>query len=369
MNGLTRYVTKQLLLGMAFVTGALTCVIWLIQSLRFVEMIVNRGLSVTDFLYLTMLLLPNFLTIILPIAFFMVVVFTYNRLMQDRELVVMRSAGMSQMALAKPALIVAFVVISCIYLLNLWLLPSSYTAFRDMKWEMRSSFHILLREGTFNEIGPDTTVYVRERKADGQLLGIFVHDESDPLKPYSLMAERGGLVQTDEGARVVMFNGNRQEVDKATNQLSILYFDRYTHDLRSKAQGPAERNRGGRERTLGELLNAENDPSVEDHEVPRLTMEAHRRLITPFSIFGFALVALAFLLSGGFSRHAQSRRMLGAVGVFVLLNAAALGVESAATKNPAMISLIYLIALLPTPVALWFLTRPPKVSKQTGLQA
>ncbi len=45
MNGFTRYVLWQLLAGMALVTMGLTFIIWLTQSLRFVEMIVNMGLS------------------------------------------------------------------------------------------------------------------------------------------------------------------------------------------------------------------------------------------------------------------------------------------------------------------------------------
>ena len=74
MNELTRYVLRQLLVGMVLVTIGLTGIIWLSQSLRFVEMIVNRGVTGGMFLYLTMLLLPNFLSIILPVALFTVVV-------------------------------------------------------------------------------------------------------------------------------------------------------------------------------------------------------------------------------------------------------------------------------------------------------
>ncbi len=64
MTAFDRYVFRQLLAGLILVTAGLTCVIWLSQSLRFVEMIVNRGLTAGTFVYLTGLLLPNFLSII-----------------------------------------------------------------------------------------------------------------------------------------------------------------------------------------------------------------------------------------------------------------------------------------------------------------
>ena len=100
MDRCTRYVFRQLFVGMVLVTAGLTCVIWLSQSLRFVEMIVNRGVGPGTFVYLTILMLPNFLTIVLPIALFTVVVFVYTKMIMDRELVVMRAAGLDQFSLA-----------------------------------------------------------------------------------------------------------------------------------------------------------------------------------------------------------------------------------------------------------------------------
>ena len=60
MNAFTRYVFGQLFVGMIFVTAGLTCIIWLSQSLRLVELIVNRGVSAGTFIYLTMLIATEF---------------------------------------------------------------------------------------------------------------------------------------------------------------------------------------------------------------------------------------------------------------------------------------------------------------------
>ena len=95
MKYVSRYIFYQLAVGMVVVSCGLATVIWLTQSLRFVESIVNRGLSVSVFLNLTVLLLPNFLTIVLPIAMFTVVLFTYAKLNSDREIMVLKAAGFS----------------------------------------------------------------------------------------------------------------------------------------------------------------------------------------------------------------------------------------------------------------------------------
>src|SRR6201996_718503 len=107
MKRLDRYILRQCFGVMIFVTAALSAAIWLAQSLRLVDLIVNRGLSIELFLYLAALILPRFLDIVLPIGVFIAVLFTFNRMAAESELVVMRAAGLSPMALAKPVLILA----------------------------------------------------------------------------------------------------------------------------------------------------------------------------------------------------------------------------------------------------------------------
>src|ERR1041385_7406014 len=73
MSNLTRYILRQCLHVMLFVTAVLTATVWLAQSLRLVDLIVNRGLSPEIFAYLAVLILPRFLGIVLPIGAFIAV--------------------------------------------------------------------------------------------------------------------------------------------------------------------------------------------------------------------------------------------------------------------------------------------------------
>lgn len=366
MNGFTRYVFRQLFVGMIFVTAGLTCVIWLSQSLRFVELIVNRGVSVGTFVYLILLMLPNFLTIILPIALFCVVVFIYTKLISDRELVVMRAAGVSQTSLAKPAVILALATVTLSYALNLSLVPNSYSMFRELQWDIRYNYsHILLKEGAFTDVTNRVTVYIRERANDGQLLGILVHDQRDPAKPITLMAAKGAMVVGDKGARVAMFNGNRQSIDGKTNKLSILYFDRYVIDL-GKSKGSVEnRDREARERSLGELLDIDNAKGVADRDRGKFVVEAHKRLFSPLYPLGFTMIALACLISGGFTRRNQNRQVLLSIGLMVTVQATALGLENVVSKNLDLIPLLYAHAIFPALIGWWITVTPRRFRRAT----
>ncbi|MBM3565475.1 MAG: LPS export ABC transporter permease LptF [Alphaproteobacteria bacterium] len=354
---------KQLALGLVLVTFALVCVMWLSQSLRFIEMIVNRGLSIGAFLYLTVLLLPNLLSIILPIAAFIAVAFIFGKLISDRELVVMRASGLSHQQIMLPALIVSFLVALVLWYINLDLLPRSYRAFKDMQWNIRYSYsYILLREGAFTQVRPGVTVYIRERARDEHLYGVMVHNARNPKKPSTLMASRGAMIDTDGGSRIVLYDGNRQEIDQETKRLSVLYFDQYSFDIEPARSGDGLllRYREPRERTVRELLNVRKDTTVNPNEWGRFIVEGHKRIAQPLSAIGYALIAIACLISGSFSRRAQPQRIVTAIVLMVACQVGTMGIEGIAAKRLYLVPAIYLAAALPIVVGFWFTVRHPR---------
>ncbi|OAN53206.1 LPS export ABC transporter permease LptF [Paramagnetospirillum marisnigri] len=360
---------RQMVVGMLFVSIALTCVLWLTQSLRFVEMIVNKGLSIGSFLKLTLLLMPGFLVIIIPISLFAVVVFTFNKLIADRELVVLRAAGLSHLTLAQPAIVLGAAASLVGYLLSCWLIPLTVRGFHEMHWSIRNDIsNVLLQEGVFNKFGDGLTIYVRARSPEGELLGILVHDKRQAGRAVTLMAERGALVYTETGPRVLMVNGNRQEVTPGTGKLSLLYFDSYTVDFATATGAKRERFRDARERSLGELLDVtEAESGLQDYR--RFKVELHSRLTSPLYNLGFALLAASILLTAGFDRRGQLVQVLIATGLMVAVQAAALGISNLATGNLAVVPAIYINAAIPIGFGLWVLVRPPWPRRRASAMA
>src|SRR6516225_2410321 len=229
---LDRYIFRQLAIALLAVTGGLTALVWLVQSLRFVELVVNHGLSFMVFIELTGLLIPSFVAVILPITTFVVVQFIYYRLSGDREITVMRAAGLSPFALSRPALGLACLAIVAGYALNLWIVPSSLTAFRQFQWEIRNRMvAFLLQEGVFTQVSDDLTVYVRSRDPDGTLRGILIDDGRGKTTRATILAKSGRLTEGPNGPRVILINGSRQEIDHQSGRLNVLTFGQNEIDL------------------------------------------------------------------------------------------------------------------------------------------
>ena len=355
MTQITRYILRQIVFSGAIVLGSLVAAIWLTQSLRFIELIVTRGLEIDAYLHLTILLIPRFLAILLPIALFVAVLFTYTRLTADSELVVLRAIGFGPRRLARPPLVVALVAVAIGYAISLYFLPVSYRAFKEMEFDARNDYSaVLLREGVFNTVTDGITIYVRSRESDGELQGILVHDNRDPKKSVTVLAERGRLTASDEGPRIVMLEGNRQELDRSTGQVKLLFFERYTADIGKVRQKTEVRWREPRERFLHDLF-ASDGSDIDKAMWPALRAEGHNRLASPLYGFTFVLVALAALLSGEFNRRGHARRVFAAVVIVILLQSLAIAVANLAVRIPATTALIYAGPIVPALLAGWWL--------------
>jgi lipopolysaccharide export system permease protein len=356
MASLERYILRQCFGVMIFVTAALSAAIWLAQSLRLIDLIVNRGLSIELFLYLALLILPRFLDIVLPIGVFIAVLFTFNRLAAESELVVMRSAGVSHLALAKPVLILAGIAFLILMSLSAYFLPASNRAFKDMQFEIRNRFvSSLIQEGTFTTISDKLTIYIRSRDERGEVVGLLINDNREPQRPVTILAERGLFADTPAGSRIVMVNGNRQQFDPETRKLSLLTFDRYTLDLDSLHDAPIVRFREAQERFLDELFF----PPVDADPVLRLGFisEAHQRILIPLSALSFSVIPLACLLPGDFNRRGQLKRALLAIVLAFLFELLGIGVNDLASRASAAIPLMYATSLLPLVLGLTLLMR------------
>jgi lipopolysaccharide export system permease protein len=349
------------MLALIAVTLGLTALIWLVQSLRFVDLVVNHGLSLLVFLKLTGLLIPSFIAVILPITTFVVVQFVYQRLVTDRELTVMRAMGLSPLALSRPALAVAVVVVGVGYWLNLSVVPASLRSFNEFQWEIRNRLAaFLLQDGVFTSVSDDLTVYVRSRDADGTLHGVLVDDARDKNAHATILAERGRLIDAPDGLHVLLYDGSRQEIDRQTKRLNILTFHENVVDLTEPTRNQGDRSLSMSEVSLPSLFHPPATLNPIDHG--RWIAEAHKRLSTPIAGLTYALIALLSVLTGTFRRHGSFVRPLAAVGGVVSLVALNLAFQSIGARENALLVLLWLQTVVPPVVFVMILFGPQVIA-------
>lgn len=360
MDHLTRYMLRQYAGTTLLVTTALCTAVWLAQSLRLVDLIVNRGLSLHLFLYLAALIIPRLIEIVLPVGLFVAILFTLNRLMAESEIVVMRSAGVSEYGLSKPVLVLGGGSVLFLLFFSSFLLPAANHAFKELQFEIRGKFvAAVAQEGSFSTISDSLTIYVRERDGNGEFRRVLIQDERNRNKPITILAERGAFVDTAEGTRFLLANGIRQQFNRDSGKLSSLAFESYTLDLSNLHGAPVERGREPQEMYLNELLFPAPGPlPLTAANRTAYLVEANQRIVTALGAMTFALIPLACLLSGEFNRRGQTRRVFMAIIAAFLFELSDLGLRNLGERYPGTIPLIYVNALLPALACAWVLYRP-----------
>jgi lipopolysaccharide export system permease protein len=347
MPRLSLYVLRQLAGPIALCAVLMTVVIWLAESLPLLNLVINRGQSAPTFIYLSILILPGLLAILLPIAFFLGLLFALSRLNGDSELVVMASAGYSVRQLAVPVFIAAAAVMVLTYLCGLYLMPAGQRALRDKVFSIHADIGAaLFNAGDFATPARGLTVFIRDLDPDGQIRGILVHDDRDTKRPITYLAQSGVLAQTQAGARLIMYNGTVEQRGTTGGQLSVLKFESYPINLDQFA-GPAHASlRKASERYLGELLWPKEEPGLTQKLRQSYFAEANNRLAEPLYCLAFATIVLATVLRGRKQRGAAAMRLSLACAGAIVLRIAGYGIRGPAAGQPVLCVLLYLIPLI-----------------------
>jgi lipopolysaccharide export system permease protein len=369
LRRLDRYIFRQIAGPFLFFVLVLTGTIWLGQSLKLIETIVNNSQSAGVFFELTMLVLPEALSIVLPVACFAATLYAVNRLFSDSEIVVMFATGFSWTALIRPVCIFAALVTLATYVLTLVVIPGAERELKTRLAEIRGDIvSAFLREGAFESPADDVTVYLREMGRPGEMLGVFVHDGRDPDETATYTAERAVIVSDEAGTRIVMFDGVLQLARaRETEALSILRFEQFAYDLSRFAGTAEDRRRKPSEYFLPELLAfTEEEAAAQRRPLGAYRSEAHETLSAPLYALTFALIAAAFVVGPGFRRRGFLGRILAATGVALALRLAGLGLKGVVTGQAALWPAVYLPPLAGLALALWLVSGRRLTRRRVG---
>jgi lipopolysaccharide export system permease protein len=346
------YLFRNLLIATVFITIVLSAVVFLTQSLKFLELVVESGASSLSFWYLTSLALPRFIEVIVPLAMMASVVFVFNKMNMDSEMVAIRSIGFSPFQIGRPAIMLALLLCVMLYAVSMFAAPVALDTMRKMEQVIKAQFSSgMLREGVFNRAGSGLTVYIREKNADGEMAGLVIHDnrEENP-NPSTVLAKRGVIINTDDAFQVVVYEGSRQEFDEEKGVLQRLNFERYIIDL-PDSDPVRQRWREPEERTFVELYNPDLEEERDAESIRQFQIEINKRLTGPLLTIVYTLIAIAVLLIGPIDRRGQGRRIMLVIFVVMCIQGLYLTSFNIARNSDLGFILMYALIILPSMIA------------------
>ena len=367
-----RYLFGQMIRTTIAVSITLVGIMWLFQTIRLLEVVINRGAPISNFLLMSVTVIPLWLTIAVPVSAFVAVIWVFQRAVADRELLVMQASGRSALQLARAPLTLGILLTSLLILNSAIVLPQSFGIYKRVQFEVRNSIPtVMLQDNVFIDVVDGLTMLIGEKFDDGLAKDLFIHDERTEGKVVTMTARIGRFVERDGLPAVILQDGERIELSETGDSGATLLFDTHTVTIAPKdktvsSQMPIDMN----EDTIRNLLDPGKSPNPNYFNQRRA--EGHYRIVSPALALVLILIATCGALCGQVRRHTWSRRTILTIAGSILSISALVSSRSLATSLPSTMPLLYASILTPAIFLLLMLTLPsmtrPKPNIQTATE-
>jgi lipopolysaccharide export system permease protein len=274
-----------------------TIILLMDKILKLIELIVTRGVSLSQILMLLLFISPSFLIFTIPMAFLLGTLLSFGRLSGDSEITAFKASGMSLYQLFLPISIFSIGTYLLTTFLVFYGLPWGNRGFKATLYLIaQSKADIDIKERVFNDAFDGLVVYVDKVPIQGKRMeGILIYDERDKEKVNTIFAKEGFLVSNPKSQEVVLklLNGDIHRFEPKTNVYQKMQFDAY--DLRlelAKAFTALGKKLKDKEMSIDDIKEKMEEVKKKGEDTTPLKVELHKRYAFPFACIVFGLIGV-----------------------------------------------------------------------------
>jgi lipopolysaccharide export system permease protein len=300
---LIRYLISEVLPPFLLGLLAFTFILLIGRLLKLIELVISRGVPLTQVGKLLALIMPTFLEMTVPMAFLLAILLGLGRMANDQELLAMKASGVSPLQILWPIAGLSLMVSILTLITTLYARPTANSALKKELYNIaKSRVGTALKEKVFNDDFPKILIYVEEIIPPGNTAqGILIVDKRDRVREDIILGKVARITTDDESNTLSLrlFDGSIYEREKTREGFSQTRFNIYDFKLDlDELVGPMrQREAGPKELSLAELRKSiEEKQRRGSNSIPE-RMELHQRIAFGFIplVFGVLGVALALL--------------------------------------------------------------------------
>ena len=322
-----RYLVKQVVSTSLVVIALLTLIMMGGRLIKYFGVAAQGRLDVSILFSIIGYRLPEFLTLILPLGFFIGLVLVFGRLYVDHEMAVLNGSGISRHRLGRLLIPLTVVFLAVQSVLMIWISPWGLRQFEELTTNqaVRTGFD-LVRPKEFISSGP-YTIYAGDLSEDRRNLKdvFFYQRAAKPDKPdVMILAKEATRVEVaNETASIVdLVEGRRYEIFPGKPKYTQAEFQSYRLRLESDTEAKFE-SAEVEALPIAKLWTNRTDPVV--------ASELGWRIFVPFSII--VALALAIALSEVSPRQGRYLKLFPALLIFASLIVALMAVKTQVSKD------------------------------------
>jgi lipopolysaccharide export system permease protein len=268
------------------------------RMLRLFDFVAAEGGPVSVVWRMLANLLPEYLSLGIPIGVLLGILLAFRKLALSSELDVLLAVGQSYVRLLRvPFLFALFFAVLNLAIVG-FIQPWSRYAYEGLRFDLRSgALGASIKVGEFTKLGRDMTLRIEGSSDEGRRLsGIFVNAREDSGRSLAVAAEHGTFMGTDDKNVIILRLQNGTLIHDAPDFKAPRVLTFAQHDLpidlpkieRFRARGIEDR-----ESTLPELIALGSDPKAAVKLRNEARSEFHFRMVQVGMMFMLPLLAVA----------------------------------------------------------------------------
>jgi len=227
MNKLNVYIFNELLKGFFLILFIFLSISWLLQFTRLISVSNLMQIDSLSILILSIYLIPNLFTIIMPFIVIIGISITFIKLFKDREIITIYSLGLNLNVIKKPFLIFLILIIFISIFFNFYLSPNIYEKYKLNEYELRNTINFeKIIFSNFLELNENTIIDFKKNKKDFNDIFINYTDNKENIiyaKKGSIKKEKNKYIfNLNDGFRLTLLeNGDIEKLEFAIYNLQF----------------------------------------------------------------------------------------------------------------------------------------------------
>ena len=230
MNKINFYIFTELFRGFLLILFIFLSIAWLLQFTRLMSISNLLQIDTLSILTLSIYLVPNLFTVILPFIVIIGISITFIKLFKDREIITIYTLGLNTNSIKKPLLIFSFIIILLSITFNFYLSPNIYEKFKLNEYELRNTIDFeKIIFSNFIELNKNTIIDFK--KNNNQFEDIFINYKDE--KENIIFAKNGSIKKEGANYLFSLNNGFKLTLLKNGN-IEKLEFERYNIEFKDQ---------------------------------------------------------------------------------------------------------------------------------------
>ena len=238
INKINIYIFTQIIKYFSLVFFIFISISWILQLTRLFTISNFMQINVLNIIYLSIFLIPNLLTVIIPFILIFGILLCFIKLNRDKELISILSLGLELKPIKISLIYFLFFVLFFHILLSFYIAPKIYENYKLKEFELRNTLNFdNMIFSNFIKINNNTILDFKKNNNFFEDIYISFYDENENI----IYAKKGFIIEENNGYKFQLSNGFKISITN-NEQIEKLEFLNYIFEIKNNSKGKIDIN-------------------------------------------------------------------------------------------------------------------------------